>query len=294
MAGQFYADTEQALSDEVDALLAAAPEPDPGVSAPKAVIAPHAGFMFSGGVAANAYRRLAPARGQIRRVVILGPSHFVPIRGLAASSADWFETPLGRVPVDSDGLASALAQTGVTTDDRAHEREHSLETQLPFIQRVLGDVSVIPLVVGDADVETVARVLGVLWGGDETAIAISSDLSHFHDDATARRLDAATAVAIEALRAEFLGPRDACGFLPIAGLLVHAARNGARVQTLELRNSGDAGAPRSSVVGYGAFELREAGPANRYSSTTSPPSRCSWMMRSRTSGSQLRYQTPSG
>ena len=258
VAGQFYAGTGQALREEVDALLAEAPQPGPDAQAPKAVIAPHAGFMFSGSVAATAYRRLEPARGQIRRVVVLGPSHFVPIRGLAAPRTEWFDTPLGAVPVDAEGLAIALAQTGVTTNDSAHEREHSLETQLPFIQRVLGDVTVVPLVVGDADAETVARVLGALWGGDETAIAISSDLSHFHDDPTARRLDQATAAAIEALKAESLGPRNACGFLPIAGLLVHAARRRASVHTLELRNSGDAGAPRSSVVGYGAFELCEA------------------------------------
>lgn len=256
VAGQFYPGEEWALRELVDGLLAEAATPE--TDAPKAVIAPHAGFMFSGSVAATAYARLRPGRGTITRVVVLGPSHFVPVRGLAAASAARFATPLGDVAVDGAGLEAALAQPGVEVYDPAHAREHSLETQLPFIQRVLGDVAVVPLVVGDATPAEVGAVLAALWGGPETAIAISSDLSHFYDDTTARDLDAATARAIEALRADDLKPDNACGFLPIAGLLWNADRRGAAVRTLELRNSGDAGAPRDSVVGYGAFELREA------------------------------------
>ncbi|MDZ7749116.1 MAG: AmmeMemoRadiSam system protein B [Halofilum sp. (in: g-proteobacteria)] len=256
VAGQFYPEQEARLRELVDDLLGAAGVPED--TAPKAVIAPHAGFMFSGSVAATAYRRLAPGRGTITRVVVLGPSHFVPVRGLAAASAGRFATPLGDVAVDREGMDTALAQPGVEVHDPAHAREHSLETQLPFIQRVLGDVTVVPLVVGDATPDEVGAVLGALWGGPETAIAISSDLSHFYDDMTARDLDAATAKAVEALQADALKPDNACGFLPIAGLLRNAERRGAAVRTLELRNSGDAGAPRASVVGYGAFELREA------------------------------------
>lgn len=256
VAGQFYTDDPAHLRTEVDKLLERAGEP-PG-SAPKAVIAPHAGFMFSGGVAATAYRRLAPARGRIERVVVLGPSHFVPVRGLAASSAAVFASPLGDLAVDREGIATALEQPGVAVNDAAHAREHSLETQFPFIQRVLGDVTVVPLVVGDATAAEVGRVLAALWGGDETAIAISSDLSHFHPDTEARELDEMTARAIEALQGETLGPDNACGFLPIAGLLWNADRQAGQVRRLELRNSSDAGAPRNSVVGYGAFELLEA------------------------------------
>lgn len=256
VAGRFYPGDADELGGLVDDLLARAGAFDG--EAPKAVIAPHAGFMFSGAVAARAYARLAPARGRIRRVVVLGPSHFVPVRGLAASSAARFATPLGELAVDSQGLQTALAQPGVYVDDDAHGREHSLETQLPFIQRVLGDVTVIPLVVGDATPAEVGQVLAALWGDDETAIAISSDLSHFHEDRVARNLDAATAQAIEALRGDDLGPYDACGYLPIAGLLWNAARRDARVRTLELANSADAGAPPDSVVGYGAFALHEA------------------------------------
>lgn len=256
VAGQFYSGNGDALAREVDELIAAADTPDE--PAPKAIIAPHAGYMFSGGVAATAYARLRRSNGGIRRVVILGPSHFVPIRGLAASSAEWFETPLGRLRVDASGLDTALDFPSVEINDAAHAREHSIETQLPFIQRVLGDgVTIVPLVVGDASPATVGHVLAALWGDDQTAIAISSDLSHFHDDRTARSLDQATARAIEALRGSELGPQNACGFLPVAGLLWNAERDGAAVRNLELRTSADAGAPPDSVVGYGAFTLQE-------------------------------------
>lgn len=256
VAGQFYSGGGDALRQEVDELLGAATAADEPV--PKAIIAPHAGFMFSGGVAATAYARLRPASGRISRVVVLGPSHFVPIRGLAASSAEWFETPLGRLRVDPSGLDTALDFPSVEVNDSAHAREHSIETQLPFIQRVLGDdVTIVPLVVGDAKPTTVGQVLAALWGDDETAIAISSDLSHFHDDGTARNLDQATARTIESLRGNELRAENACGFLPVAGLLWNAQRSGATVRTLELRTSADAGAPPDSVVGYGAFTLQE-------------------------------------
>lgn len=255
VAGTFYPASAAELRRLVDGLLARAGSADGAV--PKAVIAPHAGFMYSGAVAATAYARWAPARGRIRRVVVLGPSHFVPVRGLAACPAARFATPLGELAVDGEGLETALAQSGVAVDDRAHAREHSLETQLPFLQRVLGEVGIVPLVVGDATPDEVGAVLAALWGGEETAITISSDLSHFHEDAEARTLDAATARAIEALRADDLGPGDACGYLPVAGLLWNAARRHGRVETLRLANSADAGAPRDSVVGYGAFALYE-------------------------------------
>ena len=256
VAGRFYRADADALRREVDGLLAAADTR--GASTPKAIIAPHAGFMFSGGVAATAYARLRPRVGRIRRVVVLGPSHFVPIRGLAASSADWFETPLGRLRVDTGGLANARDFPAVEINDAAHAREHSIETQLPFIQRVLGgDVTIVPLVVGDATPTAIGQVLAALWGDEETAIAISSDLSHFHEDRTARDLDRTTARTIEGLRGAELGPDNACGFLPIAGLLWNAADRDAAVHTLELKTSADAGAPVDSVVGYGAFTLQE-------------------------------------
>ena len=255
VAGQFYTDDPARLEAEVDRLLECAPTE--GAAAPKAVIAPHAGFMFSGPVAATAYRRLRPGAGRIQRVIILGPSHFVPVRGLAVSSAQAFAGPLGDAPVDTAGVEAALQQPSVSRYDPAHAREHSIETQIPFIQRVLGDVAIVPLVVGDATAAEVASVLAALWGGPETAIAISSDLSHFYPDIEARRRDEHTAQRIEACDSQALGPDNACGFLPIAGLLNNVTRQGAAIHRLDLRTSADAGAPRHSVVGYGAFEMME-------------------------------------
>jgi hypothetical protein len=257
VAGAFYAGDAPSLEREVSDLLAQVPEDAAQGPPPKAVIAPHAGFRFSGAVAARVYASLAPLRGRIERVVLLGPSHHVPFRGLAASSAERFVTPLGAIPVDAEGVATALAQPGVQTLDAAHAREHSLETQLPFLQRVLGEFRLIPLVAGDTTPAEAGRVLEALWGGPETLIVISSDLSHFHDDATARRLDRATARAIEGLEEAALGHENACGFHPIRGLLWVARRRGGRMRTLDLRNSSDAGAPRERVVGYGAFTLEE-------------------------------------
>lgn len=257
VAGRFYSADRDTLQREVDDMIARAGEP--GNRAPDAIISPHAGFMFSGDVAAIAWRRFRPAIRRVRRVVILGPSHFVAFRGLAVSGADRFATPLGDVSVDDDGRQALLALPGVAINDHAHEREHAIETQLPFLQRVLGDVAIVPLVVGDADAARVERVISTLAPDEETVVAISSDLSHFLDDATARERDAGTAQRIEALDGDGLSPHDACGFLPIAGLLRHANTRGGTVTTLELRNSADADGPRDSVVGYGAFELRGTG-----------------------------------
>lgn len=255
VAGAFYAGDGPSLEREMGELL---DQVEMGQGpAPKAVIAPHAGFRFSGPVAARVYATLAAARDRIERVVLIGPSHYVPLHGLAASSAERFTTPLGPVPVDRAGVETALAQPGVQTLDAAHAREHSLETQLPFLQSVLGDFRIVPLVAGDTTPEQVGGVLEALWDGPETLIVISSDLSHFHDDATARRLDSATAKAIEALDADNLGHENACGFHPIRGLLWLARRRGSRIRTLDLRNSSDAGAPRDRVVGYGGFVLEE-------------------------------------
>ncbi|MFA9461149.1 AmmeMemoRadiSam system protein B [Thiohalorhabdus methylotrophus] len=259
IAGTFYPAEPEQLRKQVDDLVAGNPDPAARPAAPKGLIVPHAGYMYSGPVAATAYARLAPARDRIRRVVLLGPSHHVPFRGLAASSADAFRTPLGRIPLDTEGVRAALRQSGVQTLDAAHGREHSLEAQLPFLQRMLADFSLLPLVVGAAEPGQVGRVLEALWGGPETLIVISSDLSHFLDYATAGTLDATTARAIEALDGAGITHEHACGYQPVRGLLRIAARRRSRLQTLDLRSSGDAGAPLDRVVGYGAFALEESG-----------------------------------
>ena len=225
---------------------------------PKAIIAPHAGYVYSGAVAASAYARLAPARARIRRVVLLGPCHRVAVRGVAACSAGFFETPLGRIPVDAEALATIQDLPQVSVYDPTHGQEHSLEVHLPFLQVILEAFSIVPLVVGEASEAEIADVLDRLWGGDETLIVISSDLSHYHDYETARKMDVATCRAIEQLRPDRIDRKQACGRTPVAGLLTFARRRGMKVATLDLRNSGDTAGPRDRVVGYGSWALFEA------------------------------------
>lgn len=253
VAGTFYPADPKQLRTMVDGFLAAVRSTD-GVR-PKALIAPHAGYIYSGPVAASAYARLKPWRDQITRVVLLGPSHRVGFEGLALSSADYYNTPLGRVPLDRDAGRLLVGLPQVRVHDAAHAQEHSLEVHLPFLQELLNDFTLVPLVVGDATAVEVGEVLERLWDGPETLIVISSDLSHYHDYATARRLDRATSRAIETLRYEDIGYEDACGRNPVSGLLYVARRRGLHARTLDLRNSGDTAGPRDRVVGYGAYVI---------------------------------------
>ena len=223
--------------------------------APKAMIAPHAGYIFSGPIAASAYAQLASARSVIKRVILIGPSHFVPFAGLAAAGAEAFATPLGLVPVDTETVGRLCALPQVTLLDAAHAREHSLEVQLPFLQVLLADFQIVPLVVGKAADEEVAGVIDALWGGPETRFVITSDLSHYQAYSRARELDAATGRAIEQLRPQDIAEAQACGRAPIRGLLCAARQHGLRARAVDLRNSGDTAGPRSQVVGYGAFIL---------------------------------------
>jgi MEMO1 family protein len=258
VAGAFYPDDPDALAAAVDRLLAdgrARLARIADVGTPKAIIAPHAGYMYSGAIAGSAYAAVQPHGAAVERVVLLGPAHRVRVDGLAASDADAFATPLGNVRVDRVGVHDSLRHPQVHVHNAAHGGEHSLEVQLPFLQRTLGDFEIIPFAVGDATHTEVAEVLDDLWGGPETLIVVSSDLSHYHDHATAQRLDTGTAVAIESQHAEQLGPESACGRIPIGGLLVAAARHGLHVRRLDLRTSGDTAGPRDTVVGYGAFAL---------------------------------------
>ena len=275
VAGRFYPSDPVELRNLINALLAqVAPGTGPASKAlgaagsagerpalalgPKALIAPHAGYPYSGPVAASAYAQLLPARDQIQRVVLLGPSHYVAVEGLATSSAEAFATPLGLVPVDVEAVRQARMLPQVRELDEAHEYEHSLEVQLPFLQTVLGDFALVPLAVGDATPEEVGQVLDTLWDGPETRFVISSDLSHYYDFQAARRLDAATAKAIEALKPGSVVAERACGRIPICGLLQAARRHGLRARTVDLRNSGDTAGPRDKVVGYGAFVFEQA------------------------------------
>jgi len=256
VAGRFYPADPAELRNLINTLLAQVPSA--AGPAPKALIAPHAGYLYSGPIAASAYAQLIPARHQIRRVILLGPSHYVALDGLATSSAEAFATPLGLVPVDVEAVRQARSLPQVAEMDEAHAQEHSLEVQLPFLQTVLGDFTLVPLAVGDTTPEEVGQVLDALWGGPETRFVISSDLSHYHDLQTARRLDRATAKAIEALKPADIGEERACGRIPIRGLLETARRHGLRARTVDLRTSGDTAGPRDQVVGYGAFVFEES------------------------------------
>jgi AmmeMemoRadiSam system protein B len=254
VAGVFYPADAGELAEAVNGYLDAVADGPPGPP-PKALIAPHAGYVYSGPVAASAYRRVRPLAKRIRRVVLLGPSHRVPLYGLAASSAEGFATPLGTVPLDRPALERIGRLPQVQVRDTAHAQEHSLEVQIPFLQCVLSEFTLVPLVAGDATPEDVAEVLEALWGGVETLVVVSSDLSHYHPYAQARELDAATSRAIEELRADEIGFEAACGRVPVCGLLVAAERRGLRVETLDVRNSGDTAGPRDEVVGYGAYVI---------------------------------------
>ncbi len=254
VAGTFYLNNARKLHEQIQNLLAQVTTVGP---APKAIIAPHAGYIYSGPVAASAYARLRAARDSIHRVVLLGPSHRVGFRGIAVSQMDAFATPLGNIPLDHEAIAQLRELPYVSALERVHVQEHSLEVHLPFLQEVLGDFKLVPLVVGDAEPEQVGAVLELLWGGPETLIVISSDLSHYHAYETARQLDAATSNAIEALRYEDIQGEDACGFHPVNGLLWVARRKHLHGVTIDLRNSGDTAGPRDQVVGYGAYVFSE-------------------------------------
>ena len=255
VAGHFYPASPGELSETVQAMLRE--EQSQADSAPKALVVPHAGFIYSGPVAAAAYSLLRSFRDQYKRVVLLGPCHRFAIRGLAVSGVDVFRTPLGDVALDREMLA-ALNHQAVNRSESAHRLEHSLEVQLPFLQIVLGSFSLLPLAVGEMTPETVAEVIELLWGGPETLIVVSSDLSHYlsYDEACHR--DRKTCNAILDMDAHSISHGDACGATPLGGLLITARNHGLKVTTLDLRNSGDTAGGKGQVVGYGAWMFQEA------------------------------------
>jgi AmmeMemoRadiSam system protein B len=254
VAGFFYPAEAERLKVALEGMLRSAPAGSG--RAPKVLIVPHAGYTYSGPVAAAAYAQLLPHRQRYRRVVLLGPAHRVAVRGLASSSASAFRTPLGEVRIDHEAL-TACGLTDVHEYDAGHRLEHSLEVQLPFLQFVLGEFLLVPLVVGSTAPEKVAEVIDLLWDGPETLIVVSSDLSHYLSYEQAQLRDQATCRAIEYMDASRIGHDDACGAVPLAGLLTAARRRGLETQTLDLRNSGDIAGDKQRVVGYGAWLLRE-------------------------------------
>ncbi len=250
VAGMFYPSDPEELGQIIADCLNGAGRGGP---APKAIIVPHAGYIYSGPIAASAYVRLEELARTITRVVLVGPSHRYPLIGLALPDADALATPLGLVPVDQAAVERILQLPQVSKLDAAHAEEHSLEVHLPFLQTMLDDFSVVPLVAGEATAEQVAEVLDILWTGPDTLVVASSDLSHYHDYDTARRMDAETSAAIEALDGGRIGADQACGRVPVSGLLLAASKRGLQVETVDLRNSGDTAGPLEQVVGYGAY-----------------------------------------
>ena len=258
VAGMFYPQARARLAEDVRGYLSSAPST--AGAAPKAVIVPHAGYVYSAPIAAAAFAQLAALRDRVKRVVLLGPTHRVAVRGLAVPDVQAFATPLGEVPLDREAIARARTLPQVVTSDRAHAQEHALEVQLPFLQTVLTEFSLVPFAVGDATPSEVAEVLDELWGGPETLIVVSSDLSHYHPYAVSRHIDRATADTILAL-SPTLDHEQACGATPVNGLLVCAERRGLTPALLDLRNSGDTAGDRARVVGYASFTFVDHGGA---------------------------------
>jgi len=255
VAGTFYPSDADELRRSIRTAFADAATSARSAATPKALIVPHAGYVYSGAVAASAFGRIDTRDHRIEHVVVLGPSHRVHLSGLAVPSVDSFETPLGTVPIDAELCRTALGYPGVVVDDEPHRLEHSLEVEVPFLQTVLDGFTLLPLSVGDTTTAEVATVLEAVWGGPETLIVVSTDLSHYHQYDEASRLDARTAAAIVAGDPAAIGDRDACGSRPLRGLLCEAARRSLTVEQLDLRSSGDTAGDRRRVVGYGAFAV---------------------------------------
>lgn len=253
VAGMFYPADPTELHRVIDSMLDKAKLTD---RKPKALIAPHAGYIYSGPVAASGYILLRNIKQSIRQIVLLGPSHRVAFRGLAVSSADQYATPLGNIPIDKPAVKKLLQLEFVAEIDQAHEQEHSLEVHLPFLQSVLNDFTLVPIVAGDASPSQVCEVLDLLWGESETLIIVSSDLSHYHDYDTAQTMDRRTSTAIENLNWQSIESDSACGKVAVNGLLAAARKHHLKAQTIDLRNSGDTAGPRDRVVGYGTYAFQ--------------------------------------
>jgi len=255
IAGTFYPGQPEVLARSVEAMLATA-KPAVQAPVPKAIIAPHAGHVYSGPIAASIYALIEPARARIKRVVLLGPTHRVAVHGMALPGVDALATPLGNVPVDAEAVKTLMKLPYVGASAEAHRMEHSLEVHLPFLQKVIDDFTLVPLAVGRATAQQVAEVINLLWGGDETLIVVSSDLSHYLPYAEAQATDHATAQAILDLRTD-INHHQACGATPVTGLNLLAQQRGLKPQLIDLRNSGDTAGDKSRVVGYGSFAFYE-------------------------------------
>ncbi len=252
VSGTFYPGFGPALRAAVNRCL---PKSSPVGQVPKALIVPHAGYIYSGPIAGSAYSLLVPGRATVRRVVLIGPSHRVGFTGVAASRVSAFRTPLGDVPVDTRSVDVLLSLPMVRVVESAHAQEHSIEVQLPFLQTALSGFAIVPLLTGSVTADEVARVLQASWDGADTVIIVSTDLTHYLPYDVAAEVDAQTASAVVNLDPDAIGDDSACGHDALRGMLLVARMNGLQVRQLDLRNSGDTAGRRDAVVGYGAFAL---------------------------------------
>lgn len=250
VAGLFYPDDISALKSFVTHALK---KVQPQNIVPKAIVAPHAGYTYSGEIAASVYKLLEPLRDKITRVVLLGPTHRVAVYGCAVPEAEFFRTPLGDVPVDTESIKILSQKPNVHLSDFAHKNEHSLEVHLPFLQTVLNKFTLVPIAVGDMSADAIMELLELFWEDTKTLIVVSSDLSHFHDYDTAKKIDQHTTQLIEDLQVDVITGEMACGTYPLNGLIKFAKKHHLTCETLDLRNSGDTAGDKHRVVGYGAY-----------------------------------------
>ena len=254
VAGSFYPKQASELNTLLDKYLSLETVK---IASPKAIIAPHAGYIYSGETAASIYSNIEQIKDKVRRVVLLGPTHRVYVKGIALPSNTHFASPLGNVSIDTQSLNKISKHSFVDYIDEAHAQEHSLEVHIPFLQKVLNNFVLLPILVGEASPGQVAIILNELWGGEETLIVISSDLSHFLDYETAAKTDNKTTQLIENFDYEHIGSKQACGCMPMRGLLKLAQEKNMSIQTVDVRNSGDTAGTKDRVVGYGAYALFE-------------------------------------
>ena len=253
VAGLFYPADKQILKNDIHQYLSEVTAEQKTM--PKALIVPHAGYVYSGPIAASAFKQLIPYKNKIKRIVVLGPSHRVAFKGLAVPESDVFNTPLGNIPIDQTSIQKLSGLPQIIVSDKAHEDEHSLEVQLPFLQEILGEFSLVPIVVGDAERHEVADVINRLWNSEDTLIVISTDLSHYHSYNEAKQLDQDTSDAIVNLKSNLIEYDDACGRNGLKGMLTVAEEKNLSIDVLDLRNSGDTAGDKNRVVGYGAYVI---------------------------------------
>lgn len=256
VAGKFYPGDAKALRQMLAELFAAAAKRvAPINTCPKAIIAPHAGYIYSGATAAAGYQVLTAFADRIKHVTLLGPAHYIPVLGLACSSSDFFETPLGKLVVRPSLRSQILNLPQVKTNDSAFEKEHSLEVHLPFLQTVLNNFTILPLLVGRAEPAEIAEVIEACWGDEHSLIVISSDLSHYLSYEQAQMIDQQTSAAIVSLQVDNIDRHQACGRSPIKGLLTAAQHHNLYVKVIEQCNSGDTAGDKSRVVGYASYHF---------------------------------------